>query len=640
MLLLGYAMLTRRSDLVHIDVADLALVDQGLAGLAGRARAHQRFGISAGAPSCPAGLLTASAIRAQLQAPTAAASRESHRTHEAGRTALRPRRPGDLLVTRPRPGRRGGVATQRKLSHRRGILGGSWRRPRPETNPHIGSDDVVSRGKKVTPQTLVGEAGIALIHRRVTEMGFLFHPRRVDHGIDGHIDLVDPGTHEVLNLVLLVQSKASGLAFPYETETSFQYTCEGTDLNYWLSGNAPVILVLSHPERGEAWWVDIKGELADPKRRASRTVVVDKRRQAFDQSAAPALLGRALPKDSGLFLSAPPKPETLTSNLLRIEAMPEVIYIAPAAATTYPAAGELLTAEPGRGRGDWILRDGLVISFSNLPEAPLKVLCAGDVEQHDTAEWANSDDTDTQHRFMDLLSRTLRADHRGDLRWHNDRKHLHFCPTPNLRPRREGRSAGRRGHTVFGPYRSKKDPDTVSFYRHAALTTKFRRLAGIWYCQLGTDYCFTRDGRQEYQFADTLLAGIKRLDRHAAVAGWTKTWATYLTQQPHLFASEKALIFGGLETFEADRGIDDRLWGPAPVQPRDEDADGPGDPAEVEAALAAVGIETADLFALDDDEADLDELPDSPASARRHKPNRQVPTAATNKPAPRRGGKP
>jgi hypothetical protein len=108
---------------------------------------------------------------------------------------------------------------------------------------------------------LVGEARIALIHKRVTEMGYLFHPRRVDHGIDGHIDLVDPGTYEVLNLVLLIQSKASGLPFPYETETSFQYTCDEADLNYRLSGNAPVVLILSHPEREQAWWVDIKPSL-------------------------------------------------------------------------------------------------------------------------------------------------------------------------------------------------------------------------------------------------------------------------------------------------------------------------------------------------------------------------------------------
>jgi hypothetical protein len=167
---------------------------------------------------------------------------------------------------------------------------------------------------------------------------------------------------------------------------------------------------------------------------------------------------------------------------------------------------------------------------------------------------------------------------------------------------------------VFGPYFSKKDPDTVSFYRHAALTPRFRRLAGTWYCQLGTDYCFTSDGRDEYRFADALLSGIKRLDRHAAVAGWTKTWATFLTQQPTLFASAKTLIFGDLETFEVDRGIEDRLWGPAPVQPRDDDTDEHLDQAEVQATLAAVGIETDDLFALDDDGTEPDEPSASPAS--------------------------
>ena len=125
----------------------------------------------------------------------------------------------------------------------------------------------------------------------------------------GHIDLVDPGAQEVLNLVLLVQSKASGLPFTYETDASFQYTCNENDLNYWLSGNAPVILILSHPERDEAWWVEVKAELADPQRRASRTVVVDKHRQVFNASAAPQFLRRAVPKDKGVFLATPPKPD-------------------------------------------------------------------------------------------------------------------------------------------------------------------------------------------------------------------------------------------------------------------------------------------------------------------------------------------
>ena len=79
---------------------------------------------------------------------------------------------------------------------------------------------------------------------------------------------------------------------------------------------------------------------------------------------------------------------------------------------------------------------------------------------------------------------------------------------------------------MFGPHYAKADPDTVSYYHHAALSPRFRRIGGAWYCQLGVDYCFTRDGKSESSFADTLTAGIKRLDRHPAVRGWTTMWET------------------------------------------------------------------------------------------------------------------
>jgi hypothetical protein len=61
----------------------------------------------------------------------------------------------------------------------------------------------VAEFKKVTAQTLIGEEGVNLIERRVLEMGHLFHPRRIDHGIDGHIDLVESGTGRHLNQTIL-----------------------------------------------------------------------------------------------------------------------------------------------------------------------------------------------------------------------------------------------------------------------------------------------------------------------------------------------------------------------------------------------------------------------------------------------------
>ncbi|MGW3890411.1 DUF4365 domain-containing protein [Micromonospora chokoriensis] len=467
----------------------------------------------------------------------------------------------------------------------------------------------MARGKTVTQSTLIGELGIALIHRRVTEMGYLFHPRRVDHGIDGHIDLVDPANSQVLNLVLLVQSKASNSRFPYETDESFQYTCDEADLDYWLSGNAPVLLVVSHPEEEKAWWVDVKAEFSDPQRRLERSVVIDKRTQAFDKSAARALLTRAVPKSAGVYLAPAPKIEVLTSNLLPIVDFPATLYLAPAVTGKYPAAGALLDAEPTRGRSDWILRDGLVLSFSDLRQRPLNVLCAGDVERHETADWANSDDIDVRNRFADLLQRAFQADQSGHLRWHKEREHLHFLPTRDLGVRREGKVPGRRGHTVFSAYRSEKNPEAVSFYRHAAITTRFRRLDGVWHMQVETDYCFTSNGRDEYRFADTLLAGIKRLDRHQAVAGWMRTWETYLTQAPDLFAPEHALTFGRFVSFKVDRGIVDSLWGPAPMQPRDDEPANSAAQEKIEQALAGIGVDLDDLFSLDDDADGDDERP-------------------------------
>jgi hypothetical protein len=97
---------------------------------------------------------------------------------------------------------------------------------------------ILARRKTVTAQTIIGEQGIALISTRCLEMGFIFHPRRVDHGIDGHIDLVEPVSGALLNQTLLVQSKAQNRPFPSETDDNFRYLCDERDLDLWLSGNA------------------------------------------------------------------------------------------------------------------------------------------------------------------------------------------------------------------------------------------------------------------------------------------------------------------------------------------------------------------------------------------------------------------
>jgi hypothetical protein len=114
---------------------------------------------------------------------------------------------------------------------------------------------------------------------------------------------------------------------------------------------------------------------------------------------------------------------------------------------------------------------------------------------------------------------------------------------------------------VFSPHYAKSDPERVSYYHYAALRTRFRRIGGTWYCQLEPDYCFTTDGYTESRFADSLLAGIKRLDRHPAVMGWTRMWANHLNRPLDLFSPSRPVLFGALETVTVGRGIDDRWLG-------------------------------------------------------------------------------
>jgi hypothetical protein len=145
---------------------------------------------------------------------------------------------------------------------------------------------------------------------------YSWHDRRVDAGIDGEIDLRDPATEVALNRLILVQSKAKDQPFTRETATSFEFLCSPAYLAYWMDGNAPVLLVCSHPSTDEAWWVSIRDYFADPTRRASLRVHFDKRTMRFDASAATALFDLAMPAECGLYLPPPPRRELLTSNLL------------------------------------------------------------------------------------------------------------------------------------------------------------------------------------------------------------------------------------------------------------------------------------------------------------------------------------
>jgi hypothetical protein len=89
------------------------------------------------------------------------------------------------------------------------------------------------------------------------------------------------------------------------------HCADPADLDYWLGGNAPVIVVLSRPKDDLAWWFDVRSEFGSPRRRAERTVTINRHMQRFDKTAAAAIASLGIPRDSGIFLPSPPKKERL-----------------------------------------------------------------------------------------------------------------------------------------------------------------------------------------------------------------------------------------------------------------------------------------------------------------------------------------
>ena len=140
---------------------------------------------------------------------------------------------------------------------------------------------------KVTKQAATGEEGVALIALRVGEMGHL-GIQRVDiyWGIDGEIELRDPGSGQVRNFRIGVQSKATEGAWRTENDKTFLWRADPEHIEYWIGSNQPVILVCSRPKTGEADWRNVQEWASDPARRASGLVDFDKTRDRFDQDAA------------------------------------------------------------------------------------------------------------------------------------------------------------------------------------------------------------------------------------------------------------------------------------------------------------------------------------------------------------------
>src|SRR5260370_3824800 len=248
--------------------------------------------------------------------------------------------------------------------------------------------------KRILASGILGQQGINLVESIILKMGFLWHPTGgLEAGTDGFIEIRDPATGEVTNSVLQLQSRATTARFTAETEHTFEYLCDQTDLDYWLSGNVPFILVLSRPASAEADWVSIKDYFKDPSLRRARRIVFDKHANRFTPECSSRLIEIAVPRDAGLYFEPSPAQEKLYSNLLRVEGYSPSLWVASTECRTHSqvfAEAKQLGLQLG---SEWFLQSGRLFSFLDLNEPPLNRFCdQGTVEGFESDEWALSDD--------------------------------------------------------------------------------------------------------------------------------------------------------------------------------------------------------------------------------------------------------
>lgn len=421
--------------------------------------------------------------------------------------------------------------------------------------------------KRITREQMLGELAVQLVGHRFLDMGFPWHPTNapLEAGIDGFVEIRDVQSGEATNAWIAVQSKGR-TKLERETDNSFEFTCTPRDLDYWRRGNMPVLLVVSRPERNEAWWVSVKDYFRDsPSGRQSRRILFDKSAHALTTGAAGLLLQLVQAAGAGTYFRPAPKRERLHTNLLEVTRLPQLIYWAQ---TTLRDPGEFRSKLQSRMQyppREWVFFNKRIYSVQDLRDEPWASGCDIDtVDWIEATEWASSNDPQEQRLFAWLIKECLRSfAGKIGMRYSKEDDAFYFKKTADLSPRVKRYRSRRHSATrdVFREYRSKTDPAKIFYYRHVGFEPRLRRFEGKWCLEINPTYLFTSDGDTRHPHHEKYLSKIKSIEGSGAVGGSVRMFASLLRDREGLFADNYPhLGFGNLLEGELDVGIDDRLW--------------------------------------------------------------------------------
>lgn len=430
----------------------------------------------------------------------------------------------------------------------------------------------MATGKKVTQAQIFGRQGVALVEERLLEMGFTWHPTSQDleAGIDGFTELRDSSTGTVTGSFLHIQSRARS-TLEKDTPDSFEYTCTQDELDYWMGGTAPVLLVISQPRDKKAWWVSIKDYFRTPENKKSRRVRFNKNSDVFDVTASDRLRHLAAAAGSGAYFRPPPKIETLISNLLPITRPPARLYSAKTKFRDREDIRKELCKHVEWPENEYVLHETLIVSVHDLRHEPWPNVCdPSTIVPVDTKDWSHSPNLEARRYYTQLLNHCLsRKCSPMGMKFLKDRDMFYFKATKpeegaTVLPTRKKHYKSRRVKTsrdVFKAYQSKSDPSRIAYYRHVGFERRFRFIGDKWYLEITPTYHFTTDGHQVHAFHEEYLSKIKTFEGNNAIAGLVIMFAALLQDEESLFRQPyEHLGFGALERVEIRAGINDATW--------------------------------------------------------------------------------
>jgi uncharacterized protein DUF4365 len=416
--------------------------------------------------------------------------------------------------------------------------------------------------KTITDAQLLGAQGTGLIDVAVSRMGFVWRPTSVlDSGVDGEIEIRDAATGHMSGIIIKAQSKALS-TLRNETDEGFDYWPDQRDVDYWLSHNVPVILIVSRPATGEVYWLPVREQvLAAAGKKAFHFV---KDRDLLDESARGRLMSLGQASAMGAVLAPEPKTETLVSNLIPVTVLPERLYLA---STEHRKPAELHSIlREKRLSLEFVLKNERILTVRDLSDPVYESICdRGTVEDFACKEWAQSSDPEKRRDFVWLLNGCLREFLRTlpeGIRYDKETSCYCFPPSESREPYEYTYRSAKNETTreVFKKRINKKEGHVMG-YRHSAMKTQFLFLKGAWYLEVTPTYFFTKNGFEQSKWHGEWLKRLKEFENNQAVRGQLLMWADLLRTKDSLFAKPYSYLgFGEPREFSLTVGIDDSAW--------------------------------------------------------------------------------